>query len=92
MDLNKVIPQHTEPETTLNNHIESITFVPQNKYVYVYYIDGTTGEPKSASADLTDDWAALSQTKKDDWKAMFKKIVALAFDALTTEVTGDIWD
>jgi hypothetical protein len=34
----------------------------------------------------------MTQTKKDNWNAMFAKIVAQAKGVTVGEVTGNLWD
>jgi hypothetical protein len=91
MEGDKITPERVIASTTLTNTVEKITFIPGNKEVVVRCIDGN-GDINEYTADVTDEWAALSVDKKTDWKNMFKKVVAIALGLTSNEITGDIWD
>lgn len=91
MEVTKTIAEHTVPEEIQVSAIKSITFIPGNLVVVIRYLD-ENDEAQRVTADMADDWAALSVTKKTDWKAMFKKLVAKALGTTVDDITGDIWD
>lgn len=88
--------ERTIPEVVINSYlnvyrVESITFIPGDKIVKVRCWD-ENNMIQDLTADVSDEWTALSATKKADWKAMFKKAVAIAIGVAANEITGDIWD
>ena len=71
-----------------------ISFFPQNKTVRVRTIlnESTLPEEKDIRIDISDEWDALSGSRRSNWKAMFKIIVAKAMKITSGEIDGEIWD
>ena len=78
-------------EVLTGSTVTAITFVPQDKIVKLT-VNDSNNIIRDITADMTDEWVALSTTKKTDFKAIMKKVVAIAFGTTAGEITGEIWD
>jgi len=47
------------------------------------------GNPKSYVADLTDEWASVSEANKLVIRTFFKKVVEICLSVEGTDITGD---
>jgi hypothetical protein len=90
----RTIPEVVIPSKPDRFMVRAILFRPQDMKVLVILIsiDNPELPEVQIEVDLTDEWAALTTTRKNNWKAMFKTIVTKATGLSANEITGDIWD
>ena len=90
----KVTPEKIIPQKQDEFRVYEIAFHPQRKEVVVKVIlnESTLPEEIHMKVDISDEWAALTVARRNNWKAMFRIIVAKAVKVATNEITGDIWE
>jgi hypothetical protein len=92
MQSEKTITEETILEHVQTSDILRFELHPQDLNVSVYFYNITTNKKEKLIADMSQEWGNMTQTKKDNWNAMFAKIVAQAKGVTVGEVTGNLWD
>jgi hypothetical protein len=90
----KTTPEEIIPQKQEEFRVLEIVFRPQRKIVIVKLLlnESTLPEEKHIKVDVSDEWVSLTLTRRNNWKAMFKVIVAKAVNMASNEITGEIWD